>query len=203
MTSNSLEKLTEEISTWPGIGKKTAQKLALFLVQREKDRNLTYFQLFNDAILNLKICKICNNVSEKNICEICSSKERDNTKLCIVEKPEDLHAIETTGYYNGKYYIFYNDLDLRKELFNIEKSHKYSKLLDIIRTNNVGEVILALNPTLDGEILSKLIIKNIKSEKILITKLAIGLSLGSNINYVDKHTLITSFNNRREEEECS
>ncbi|MGH1411580.1 recombination mediator RecR [Mycoplasma sp. (ex Biomphalaria glabrata)] len=202
MKNNSLEKLIDEIATWPGIGKKTAQKLAIFLVQREKSKNLTYFQLFNDAILNLKSCKVCNTISENEICEICINQNRDSTKLCIVEKPEDLNAIETTNQYNGKYFIFYNDLDLRKELFQSKKNQKFNQLLNLIKDNNVDEVILALNPTLEGEILSKLIINNIKNQNILITKLAIGLSLGSNINYVDKHTLITSFRNRRKEEEC-
>lgn len=186
--------LVNEIEKLPGIGPKSALRLALFLVESKWSNASALASSIINAKNKLKHCKICGALSDDEVCDICASHDRDKTKICVVENIIDMIAIERANFFNGVYHILGGLIspldDITEDQLNIEQLIK--------RLHGVNEVIFAIPASLEADatflILKEAIHK--VDPKISLTKVAIGLPVGSNIDYADSLTLIRSFENR-------
>lgn len=191
--SKSIQDLIECFKKIPGVGEKSAERMALWVI----DSNEEFINNFADSLIaskkNVKRCSICNNFSEDEICNICSDKERDDSIICVVEKPKSIILFEKTGSFNGKYHVLdglisngnYNNINI-------------DKLINRIDNGNVKEVILALEPNIDGEVTSLYISKLLDSRDVSVSKLAHGVPLGADMDYLDLLTLETALTDRKQ-----
>ena len=191
-----LTKLINEFSRLPGIGKKTAARLAFYIINQPKENA----EEFANAILNAKktvhTCKICQNLTDKDICDICSDEKRDNSVILIVENTKDVLAFERTGEYNGLYHVLHGVLSPLDGL-NPEDL-KIKELLARLNNTEVKEVIMATNPTVEGEATASYISRFIKPMGIKITRLAYGIPVGGDLEFADEITLSHALEGRHE-----
>ncbi len=190
----SLIKLIDLLSDFPGIGKKTAERMAFFIL---KKKSLWTTELSNTLIkvkTNIHECPICNNISEISPCKICVDVSRDDKIICLVEDTIDLITFEKTGFYNGKYHILgglLSPLDgIGPENLNI------NSLSD--RIDSIDELIIATNPSSEGETTALYISELFKDKNIKISRLARGIPVGGDLEYTDEATLISAIEGRRE-----
>jgi len=192
----SIQRLIDQFDKLPGVGPKTAERLAFWLLKKPQADLEEFSASIKNAKTDLIICSVCQNISEQNPCNICSDKNRDRQTICIVAESHDLQTIERLREYNGLYHILggvINHLEgLGPESLNI------GSLISKIQHNGFKEIILALNPDLEGESTSLYLQKLLKPYQIKITRLAKGLPSGSDIEYADEVTLSSALKNRRE-----
>ncbi len=194
-TSKSIEKIVELFSSLPTIGRKTAHRLAFFLLKQDEK----FIEQFSDALKELKknvrFCSVCFNYTESDPCPICSSAKRDNSIICVVEEPNDVLAIEKTNEFHGFYHVLHGTLNPLEGI-----SAKDLKIVELIsRLNNgVQEVILALNPTVEGEVTTQYLSNSIKPLGKKITRIARGVPIGSDLEYADEATLSRALQGRVE-----
>ncbi len=193
---SSIEKLINEFAKLPGIGPKSASRLTFYLLKKP-DLDL---QLFSDALTNLKKgvlwCSICHNMSETDPCSICADKNRDRSIICVVEEPLDAQALDATGAYKGLFHVLggvLNPLDgIGPDKLNIDS------LLKRLQSDEVKEVLLATNPSIEGEATALHLQKLIAPLKIRITRLARGLPIGGDLEYADEITITRALQGRSE-----
>lgn len=194
----TIKKLIESFERLPGVGPKTAQRLTFYLLhvpQSELDN-------FSSSLSNLKkdtiICSTCNMIDEVNPCSICSSQTRDKTTICVVEQPLDVLALEKNGNFKGIYHVLHGKID---PLNNIGPDEIFiSSLLQRLKREDIKEVILATNPTMEGEATAMYIAKQVKAQKqdIKITRIGRGLPVGADLEYADDITLQRAMEGRSE-----
>lgn len=192
--SKLLENAVEEFAKLPGIGRKTALRLVLHLLRRDESE----VEEFGNSIIQLrkevKHCKICHNISDTEICNICESKSRNETVICVVETIRDVLSIENTHQYNGRYHVLGgvispmdgigpNDLEI-------------GTLIERVSKNDIVEVILALSTTMEGDTTNFYIFKKLKEYEVRVTTIARGVSIGGELEYTDELTLGRSILNR-------
>lgn len=191
-----LQDIIAEFSKLPGIGYKTAVRLSMYVI----NKNLEDVMKFSDAIknckINLKYCEKCGNFSEERFCFICSDKSRDVSIICVVQDVKDIYAFEKTRSYMGVYHVLHGVISPNKgigpETLNLES------LIKKIEFQSIKEIILATSPTLEGEATSIYISKLLGEKNIKITRLAYGIPLGSDLEYVDEITLSRALDFRRD-----
>lgn len=185
--SEPLQKAIEELSKFPGIGKKTAQRLALYLLKSSDDN----FSNFIDSILDLKkklrFCSICFSITEFDVCAVCSSPKRDKSLICVVEEPSDILAIEKTNEYNGLYHSLGGVLSPLAGIGH--EQLKIKELLERLKDEIVKEVILALNPDTEGDTTSLYLAKLIKPLNVKVTRIARGIPIGGDLEFADEATI--------------
>ncbi len=191
-----LDVLAEQFERLPGIGKKTAYRLAYHVLKMPRED----VEKFSNAILNAKdkirYCKVCCNLTDKEICPICSSETRDKSIICVVEDPQDVMALERTEEFNALYHVLHGTIS---PLNGIGPSDiKIKELLKRINEGNVKEVIMATNPTVEGEATSMYISKLLKPIGVKVTRLAYGIPVGGDLEYADEITLWRSIEGRSE-----
>lgn len=191
---NTIQTLIECFKKLPGIGEKTAERYALATLSLDKN----IIDLFTESLQNTKSkisrCKICNNLSEGDICEVCKIKDRDKETLCIVESPKNVVIFEKLGIYNGMYHVLdglISPLDGKNP-----EDIKINLLLERIEKENIKEIILALQPGIEGETTSLYITKILENKNIKITKIAHGIPLGIDMEYIDALTLELALEDR-------
>lgn len=195
----AVSKVIESFQRLPGIGPKTAQRLAFYLLHVPQEE----LERFAKSLIDLKaktvICSICKNTAEADPCDICKNPSRDQSIICVVEQPMDLLSIERTGKYNGLYHVLHGSID---PLNNIGPDELY--IADLVRrlrapAVSVNEIILAMNPNMEGEATAMYIGKQIKltNDTVAITRLAHGLPVGADIEYADEVTLSRALEGRR------
>jgi len=191
---SALEELIEELGRLPGIGRKTAARLSFYILNSDESEALA----LADAIIQLKkkiqFCSICFNISEQEICVICREMERNRRQICVVEDPGSLIMIEKTNEYQGLYHVLGGVIS---PLDGIGAENLHINEL-IGRIKNVDEVILALNPSTEGEATSIYLSKILKPFEVKITRLARGIPLGSHLEFVDELTLSKALKSRLE-----
>lgn len=194
----SVTRVVESFERLPGIGPKTATRLAFYLLHVPKEE----LKRFGDALVDLKastiLCSVCKNVTEADPCAVCSDPRRDHTIICLVEQPTDVLAIERTGAFHGVYHVLHGSID---PLNNIGPDEIYiSDLLKRMKhqSETVKELIFAMNPTMEGEATAMYIQKQLGSAKVHITRLAHGIPIGGDIEYADEVTLKRALEGRRE-----
>lgn len=185
--SKHLEKAVDEISKLPGIGKKTALRLALFLLKTDEHLAID----LADAILKLRtetrLCKVCHNISDVEICQICANPARDGAIICVTEDVRDVLAIENTGLYKGKYHVLGG---LISPMDGIAPSQlKIESLLQKVATGQIQEIILALNTTMEGDTTNFYLYRKLKDYNLTISTFARGLAVGDQLEYADEITL--------------
>lgn len=184
----------EELSKLPGIGKKTAQRLAIHLLKSENGQVESLIKSINDLKLKLRFCSRCFNLSEEELCNICQSEKRDKTTICIVEEASDVIAIEKTHEYNGLYHVLGGVLS---PLAGVTPDSLHIKtLLKRFENENISEIILALNPDTEGEATSLYLSKLLKPFGINVTRIARGLPIGGDLEFADEATIGRAILNR-------
>lgn len=188
--------LSEQFAALPGIGMKTAQRLAYAVMEMPAEQ----VQAFADAILNARNnvhdCPICQNLTELSCCSICENVKRDHTTVCVVESPKDVTAIERTGEYHGVYHVLHG---LISPLDGISPEQlRIDALLHRIREGGIQELIMATNPSVEGEATAMYLSRLIKPLGVKVTRLAFGLPVGGVIEYTDEVTLYRALSNRSE-----
>jgi recombination protein RecR len=197
MYPQSLKDLIESFKLLPGIGEKTAERLAFFLVNEDVEKT----NFFANSIINAKEkihqCEVCNNLTDQDICDICSNTLRDNSILCVVEDPKSIFLFEKIGTYNGKYHV----LDgLISPLDGIDPDDiGIEKLVKRVREEKFKEVIIAVKPSIEGETTALYIKKILEGIKdIKVTRIASGIPMGTEIEYIDSMTLERALSDRKE-----
>ncbi len=191
-TSESIEKVVEHFSALPTIGRKTAQRLTFYLLRQSQE----FTEKFSEALLelkkNVKFCSVCFNYTEIDPCPVCSSEKRDRSVICVVEEPNDVVAIEKTHEYNGLYHVLHGVLNPLEGVGPDE-----IKLKELIeRTEGIQELVLALNPSVEGEVTTQYISKMVKPLDIKLTKIASGVPVGSALEFADEATLSRAITGR-------
>ena len=191
----SLERLEDSFNKLPSIGRKSAERLAYSMVEMSNED----VKEFSDALLNLKeklkVCPICGNLTEEDICDICSDPDRDQTKIMVVSYAKDLIAFENSEGYNGLYHVLNGVISVSKgkgiDELNIDS------LVKRVEKGTIKEVIIATNPTIEGEATGIYLSKLLSPYVETVTRLAYGLQMGGNLDYTDSLTLSKAFEGRR------
>ena len=190
--------LAEKFAALPGIGMKTAQRLAFAVMEMSEEDT----QEFAEAILNAKRrvhdCPVCQNLTEDEVCSICASTKRDHSMICVVEGPKDVAAIERTHEYDGLYHVLHG---LISPLDGVSPEHlRVKQLLTRVQAGGVSEIIMATNPSVEGEATAMYLSRILKPLGVKVTRLAFGLPVGGVIEYTDEVTLFRALSNRSEME---
>ena len=196
MDGSAIEKLISDISKLPGIGRRSAQRIALHLL-KNKDRSLLPFiQTLESSHKLISECGECGNVDMINPCNICTNTNRDKKSICIVEDVSDLWTFERTGFYRGLYHVLGGSLSALNGIGINELT--INQLIKRIEVNNISEVILALSTTMEGQTTTHVIADKLESFKDLtVTRLAQGIPIGGEVHYLDENTLNTAFQSRK------
>ncbi len=190
----SLERLIAKLSSLPGIGRKSAGRLAYHIVSMEQSQVDEIAKALTDAKRSLKLCEVCQNYSETPVCAVCASERRDKSVICVVEDPRSVTAIEDLREYSGTYHVLHGVIS---PMDGITPEHlKIKELLARLSGTGVTEVIVATNPSVEGEATGLYIAKLLKPFGIKVTRLAYGLPVGATLEYADLITLSKAFEGR-------
>ncbi len=194
LTSPLLERAVTELSRLPGLGRKTALRLALYLLRREPEQADALGRAIIDMRQGVRYCTLCHNISESDVCPLCSNPARDSSTICVVETVKDVMSIENTGQFRGLYHVLggvISPIDgIGPDQLEIDS------LVERVKAGGIKEVILALSATMEGETTDYYIYRKIGSLPVEITQLARGVSVGNEIEYTDEITLGRSLLNR-------
>ncbi|MCD4704508.1 recombination mediator RecR [bacterium] len=189
-----IKNLIEQLMTLPGIGPKTAERLAIHIASRPKLKIDEFIKSIND-IKELKICQLCNNFSETNPCSICNDGQRDKSIICVIADTSDLEVIESTKKFNGLYFILGGLID---PLSGLTPDKLFIKeLVNRIQKNDIKELILAFDANIQGEATINYLKNILKNSPIKISRLARGIPMGSDLEYTDEITLSSALENRK------
>ncbi len=191
---SSLNDLINSLKKLPSIGEKSAERLAFAIMNMDEEEA----NLFSDSIKNvknkIKKCKICGNITEDEVCEICNNESRDNSLLCVVEDSKNIITLEKIGTYTGKYHV------LDGLISPIEGKGpddiNIKSLIEKVRDNKIKEVIIAISPTLEGETTALYISKLLEGSNVIVSKIAYGIPVGADMEYLDPMTLSMALSNR-------
>jgi len=191
-----LAKLVEQLRVLPGIGPKTATRLAYHVLEMDRDKAEALAQAIIEAKAKIGYCDICFNLTDSNPCKICQSEGRDASLICVVEEPRDVAAMERTREYKGHYHVLHGSLSPLEGVGPEEIRIK--ELLSRLHSGNIREVIMATNPDVEGEATAMYIAKLLKPLGIKVSRIAHGLPVGGDLEYADEVTLSKALENRRE-----
>lgn len=194
--SKLLSRAVDEFSQLPGIGRKTALRLVLYLLRQDTETSDAFAEAITDLRHNVKYCKVCHNICDNDVCDICSDKSRDSSTVCVVENVQDVLAVENTQQYNGLYHVLGgiispvdgigpNDIEIQS-------------LVERVKAGGIKEVILALSPTMEGDTTNFYISRRLDGTGVKLTVIARGVTVGDELEYTDEVTLGRSILNRTE-----
>lgn len=194
--TESIEKLIECLIKLPGIGRRSAERAVSYILSASKEEVANLSEGIKRVKENVRFCRICHNLSEQEFCRICSDGRRKKELVCIVEKPSDVTAIEKAGNYSGVYHVL---LGAISPLDGIAPSDlKIDSLLERVKENNIAEVIIATDADASGETTALYLAKLLKPLGVKISRIGLGLPVGSNLEYADVSTLTVAMDSRRE-----
>ncbi|MBN2347085.1 MAG: recombination protein RecR [Candidatus Aminicenantes bacterium] len=191
-----LARLIAELKKIPGIGRKSAQRIAYFLLRTDKKNALALAESIVQARETIFHCSVCNNITAVDPCEICSSLDRDDASICVVEEPFNIHSIEKTGLFHGHYHVLLGTLSPIRGIGPDEL--RIAGLLQRIRAGRYREVILATSPTTEGSATAHYLTEILREYKITISRIALGLPVGSDLDYADEMTIAKAIEGRLE-----
>lgn len=193
---NPITRLIEELSSLPGIGGKSAQRLAFHIINMPKDRVYALSEAIAEAKENVKYCSVCCNLTDEDPCPVCGNPKRSHKTIMVVEDPRDMAAYEKTREYNGVYHVLHGAIS---PMLGIgPQDIKMRELLERVNDGNIDEIILATNPNIEGEATAMYINKLLKPLGIKITRIANGVPVGGDLEYIDEVTLSRALEGRRE-----
>ncbi len=193
-TAESVEQLTEQFAQLPGIGRKTAHRLALYIVKMSREEVVTLARALVNVKDKVRYCSVCSNITENDPCGICSNTKRDRTAICVVEEPTDVLAIEKTNEFRGLYHVLGGALSPLDGIGPEELRIK--ELLARLSNSSIEEIILALNPNVEGEATTLYLSKLLKPLGMKITRIARGLPIGTDLEFADEATLSRALEGR-------
>lgn len=192
MYPKTLEKLIEAFRILPGVGEKTAERYALHVLDQDEERVEELSKQLLEVQEHIKPCETCFNLTDQDICDVCSDKDRDQSIICVVSNPKEAFSIERMGEYNGLYHILGGLISTKKGVLPDDLTiNQLNKRLN----KETKEVILALNATVEGEMTSIYLSKKLK-DSVKVSRLAFGLSIGGHLDYADEMTLMKAFEGR-------
>ena len=196
MYPESLKNLIESFKMLPGVGEKTAERMAFFLINEEQERTDFFADSIKTAKEKIRKCTICNGITDKEVCDICSNDLRNKKTLCVVEDPRSIFLFERLGSYNGQYHV----LDgLISPLDGVDPDEiGIDKLVKRVQNDKFDEIIIAVKPSIEGETTALYIKKIIEGMKIKVTRIARGIPIGTDIEYIDTMTLERALTDRKE-----
>ena len=194
--SKPIENLIRQLSKLPGIGQKTAQRLAFHIINMEDEDAKALSSSILEAKEKIQFCSVCQNIADSNPCEICSSTDRSSEVICVVESPREVIAMEKSKEFNGKYHVLHGTISPSNSI--TPDMLKIRELVERLASDDIKEVILATNPTIDGEATAMYIARLLKPFGIKITRIARGLPMGADIEYADEVTITKALENRVE-----
>lgn len=192
-TSESIEQLIEEFAQLPSIGRKTAQRLAMHVLKMPREEVVAFAKAMVDVKDKVRYCSTCFNITESDPCSICSSQKRNRKTICVVEEPNDVIAVEKTHEFNGLYHVLGGALSPLDGIG--PEDLKVKELLNRLN-DDIDEIILALNPNVEGETTTLYLAKLLKPLSIKITRIARGLPIGSDLEFADEATLTRALEGR-------
>lgn len=194
--SKPLARLIEEFQKFPGVGPKSAQRMAFYLLKMPSEEVKKFTHSILDAKEKIKYCRTCFNMSSQDPCEICSDDSRDHNTICVIAETKDLIALERTKEYKGTYHVLQGVIS---PLDGIGPDDlRIKELMERVRTDNIQEIILALNPSVEGEATSLYLSRIFKPIGLKVTRIAFGLPVGGDLEYADEVTLARALEGRRE-----
>lgn len=194
MYSDRFGTLVQKLRLLPSVGSKSAQRMALHLLMRQRGGALELAQAIQDAITHIHECSVCHALTELEICEICQDTDREDTVLCVVESPADVFAIEHSGSFKGKYHVLHGHLSPLDGIGPDEVGIPH--LIQRLSQGHVQEVILATNATVEGQATAHYLVEACRHLPIRITRIAQGVPQGGELEYVDSHTLHQALTHR-------
>jgi recombination protein RecR len=192
--SKLLADAVEQFKRLPGIGERTALRLALFLLRHKKEEALNFGVVINNFIENIKYCKTCHNLSDEEVCPICASGRRDRSMICVVENVRDVMSVENTQQYNGMYHVLGGIISPMEGIGPSDIA--IESLIKRVSENEASEIILALSATMEGDTTNYYIYRKLKNFPVKISIIARGVSFGDELEYTDEITLGRSIMNR-------
>lgn len=195
MAQGIIDNLVSELTRLPGIGRKSAQRLAFFILSMPANEAKAIAEAITNVKENARFCSVCFNITDTDPCSICSDSSRDRTRICVVEEPSNIIAIERTKIFNGLYHVLLGALSPLDSI--TPDKLRIEELIQRVRTDSIKEVILATNPNTKGEMTAKYLTEIMKPLGIEITRIAYGLPIGSDIEFADEVTLSKALEGRR------
>src|SRR5512142_1180571 len=191
-----MTRLIDELKKLPGIGSKSAQRLAFHILRSSEEDAEALAAAVRDVKANLRLCSVCNNITDVDPCVYCSNPTRNQRLVCVVEEPTNIAAIEKTRHYNGVYHVLHGALSA---LHGVGPEQlRITSLMRRIEAGGIDEVILATNPTVEGEATATYLSQQAKRTNLRVTRIATGIPAGSDIEYADEVTMQKSIEGRRE-----
>ena len=191
-----LARLIQEFKRLPGIGQKSAQRLAFHVLRHGRDEAAALSQALLDVKDKLGICVVCNNISDAEQCNFCRDPHRDHSVICVVEEPHNILPVETTRQFNGLYHVLHGALSPLRGIGPDQL--RITNLLERVQSGEVRELILATNPTVEGEATAVYLSRLMKPLGVKVTRIAMGIPVGSDLEFADEVTMGKSLENRRE-----
>ncbi|GAA6396580.1 recombination mediator RecR [Solibaculum mannosilyticum] len=191
-----LSKLVEQFERMPGIGHKTAQRMAFHVMGLTKEQAQDFAKAILDAKEKIRCCQVCQNLSDTPVCSICGNESRDHKVICVVEDPRDVMAFEKTREYEGLYHVLHGVISPMDGI--APEQLRIKELLNRVGSGEVKEVIMATNPTVEGEATAMYLSRLLKPMGIKVTRLAYGIPVGGNLEYADEVTLSRALEGRSE-----
>ena len=191
-----MSRLIDELKKLPGIGSKSAQRLAFHILRSSDEDADALARAVHDVKANLRLCSICNNITDVDPCVYCSSPTRNQRLVCVVEEPTNIAAIEKTKHFNGAYHVLHGSLS---PLHGVGPEQlRIGNLIRKVEGGEVDEVIIATNPTVEGEATATYLSQQLKRQGLKVTRIAMGIPVGSDIEYTDEITMLKAMEGRRE-----
>jgi len=196
ITPEPVTRLIEEFSRLPGVGPKTASRLTFYLLRAPAEQSMVLAEAIRQLKERISFCEVCYNITEGSSCPICRDERRDRTQICVVEEPLDVLALERTRAYHGLYHVLHGAISPVEGIG--PNDLRIAELLERLQGGGVSEVILATNPSLEGEATAMYLERQLTPLKIRVTRLARGLPVGGDLEYADEITLARAIEGRRE-----
>ncbi len=191
-----MSRLIDELKKLPGVGAKSAQRLAFYILRSSDEDAEALAAAVRDVKANLRLCSVCNNITDVDPCAYCTNPTRNQRLVCVVEEPTNIAAIEKTKHFNGVFHVLHGAIS---PLHGIGPEQlRISNLISRVEASNVDEVILATNPTVEGEATAVYLSQQLKGAGVRVTRIAMGIPVGSDIEYTDEITMLKAMEGRRE-----
>jgi recombination protein RecR len=191
-----MSRLIEELKKLPGVGAKSAQRLAFYILRSSDEDAEALAAALRDVKANLRLCSVCNNITDVDPCVYCTSPTRNPRLVCVVEEPTNIASIEKTKHFNGVFHVLHGAIS---PLHGIGPEQlRIANLITRVDAGNVDEVILATNPTVEGEATATYLSQQLKRAGVKVTRIAMGIPVGSDIEYTDEITMLKAMEGRRE-----
>ena len=191
-----MERLTEQFARLPGIGGKTAQRLSFYILSLPAEEAQAFADAIVDAKKTVRLCPVCQNLTDQDLCDICADPQRDQSKICVVAEPKDVLAMERAREYTGVYHVLHGVISPLNQVGPDDL--RIRELLTRVGEGNVEEIIMATNPDTEGEATAMYISRLLRPMGVRVTRLAYGIPVGSQLEYADEVTLLRALEGRRE-----